>query len=305
MVSNDRLEVAAGLPVLVTARDGVQLHVVDQSPTRAETAGASGSEPAPEVVLWLQGLNAPASAWGVQLAHFARTHRSIAPDARGVGKSGAPPGPYTTRQLAEDAVAVLDACGVARAHVVGLSLGGAAAQELAIGFPERVRSVALLSTFPGESPRGRALLEGWRVLYPLAAQSPALREAWEKQAYAWLFTESFWQSEASVRAALRFAASQPQQTVQGFVGQVDAALAHDTRARLSQISAPTLVIHGVLDQLAPLAGAEELARLIPDADLLALAGVGHAVNLEAQRQVHAALRSLWARASGLSLNAST
>src|SRR5437764_4364462 len=158
----------------VTARDGTRLHVVDQGQG--------------EPVLWLQGLNAPAAAWSVQLAHFAQTHRGIAPDARGVGESDAPPPPYTTREMALDALAVLDACRVDKAHVVGLSLGGAVAQELALAHPGRVRTVAFLASFAYQPPRSRALLEAWRVLYPIAAQDAALRQAWEKQAYAWLFS---------------------------------------------------------------------------------------------------------------------
>ena len=285
----------------VITSDGVRLHVVDQRPQSSRVPAAPGLHPAPlesgepDTVLWLQGLNAPAAAWTVQIAHFARTHRSIAPDQRGVGRSDAPSGPYTTRRLAEDAVNILDACGVQRAHVVGLSLGGAAAQELALGFPERVRTLALLATFPGPSPRSGALLQAWRALYPHAHATPALREAWEKQAYAWLFTDKFWRAEANVRAALRFAATQPAQSVSGFQGQVDAALAHDARARLPSLRVPTLVLHGVLDQLAPAAGAEELAALIPGALLQLVPEVGHAVNLEAQRVVHAALRELWGR----------
>jgi 3-oxoadipate enol-lactonase len=247
-------------------------------------------------VLWLQGLNAPAAAWAVQLAHFARTHRCIAPDTRGVGKSDAPPGPYTTRQLADDALRVLDAGEVERAHVVGLSLGGAAAQELALAHPRRVRSLALLASFPRQSPRSRALMEAWRALYPAAAESATLREAWEKQAYAWLFSERYWRNPAAVRAALRFAGSQPFQSVEGFQGQIDASLTHDAVDRLPQLSVPTLIAHGALDQLAPLAGAEEMARLIPGAQLLVLPEVGHAVNLEGQRAVNSALRALWSRA---------
>jgi pimeloyl-ACP methyl ester carboxylesterase len=272
----------------VTVQDGTRLHVLEQRP-----AGEQGE---PQVVLWLQGLNAPAAAWAVQLAHFARTHRSIAPDQRGVGKSDAPDGPYSTAQLAGDALAVLDAHGAERAHVVGLSLGGAVAQELALRAPERVRSLALLGTFAAQSPRQAALLRAWRALYPLAAQSPSLREAWELQSYAWLFTEKFWRFEPNVRAALRFAATQPQQSVQGFLGQVDAALAHDARARLPELRVPTQVIHGALDQLAPVAGGEELAQLIPAAQLTVVPEVGHAVNLEGQRPVNAALRALWQRA---------
>ena len=268
--------------MFVTAHDGARLHYVDQ--------GQSG-----EAVLWLQGLNAPASAWAVQLAHFAASIRSIAPDARGVGQSDAPPGPYTTRQMADDALRVLDAAKLEKAHIVALSLGGATAQEFALAHPDRVRTLALLSTFAAQSPRSRALLEAWRILYPRAEKDPQLRAAWELQAYSWLFTDTFWRSDSNVRAALKFARSQPPQTAQGFVGQVDAALSHDARDRLHALQAPTLVIHGAIDQLAPVAGAEELARLIPGAELLVLPGIGHAVNVEAQRAVNGALRALWSR----------
>src|SRR5947208_1905843 len=137
----------------VVAKDGVRLHVLDQK----------APDPGAEVVLWLQGLNAPAAAWAVQLAHFSRTHRCIAPDARGVGKSDAPPGPYSTAQMADDALRILDACEVERAHVVGLSLGGAVAQELALARPERIRTVAFLASFARQPPRSRALREAWRV----------------------------------------------------------------------------------------------------------------------------------------------
>ena len=129
--------------MIASAADGAQLHYADQRP-------ADRSAP---VVLWLQGLNAPGAAWAVQMAHFARTHRSIAPDARGVGKTDAPKGPYTTAQMADDALRVLDACEVDRAHVVGLSLGGAVAQELALAHPERVRTLALLASFAWQPPR--------------------------------------------------------------------------------------------------------------------------------------------------------
>jgi pimeloyl-ACP methyl ester carboxylesterase len=244
----------------------------------------------------LQGLNAPAAAWSVQLAHFSRTYRCIAPDARGVGKSDAPDAPYSTAQMADDALRILDACAVDRAHVVGLSLGGAVAQELALAHPSRVRSLTLLASFARQAPRSRALMEAWRTLYPLVVQSAVLREAWEKQAYAWLFTDAWWRGEANIRAALRFAATQPLQPVQGFVGQIEAALAHDATARLGALRARTLIVHGALDQLAPTAGAEELARLIPGAELLILPDVGHAVNLEGQRTVNAALRAFWHRA---------
>jgi pimeloyl-ACP methyl ester carboxylesterase len=267
--------------MFVTARDGTRLHLLLQGKG--------------EPVLWLQGLNAPASAWAVQLAHFAQTQASIAPDGRGVGQSEAPPPPYTTSQLADDALCVLDHFQIERAHVVGLSLGGAVAQELVLAHPRRVRSLALLSTFAFQPPRSRALLKGWRALYPEAQRSPELRRAWELQAYAWLFTDRFWRGESNVRAALKFAETQPPQSANGFQGQCDAALGHDTRARLPALRVPALVVHGALDQLSPLTNGHELSQLIPDAELIVLPDVGHAVNIEAQRAVNQALRSLWRR----------
>src|SRR5262249_41923066 len=180
-------------PVWVTAPDGARLHVVDQGKG--------------DPVLWLQGLNAPAAAWAVQLAHFSQTHRGIAPDARGVGQSDAPPGPYTVKQMAQDAIAVLDALEVDRAHLVGLSLGGAVAQGLAIPPPGRVRSPGLVATVGAQAARGRALLQAWRALYPAGIGGARLPKAWELPAYCWLFPERFWRSEANVRAALRFASS--------------------------------------------------------------------------------------------------
>ena len=273
--------------MIATAPDGAALYYSDQKATAPQSED--------DVVLWLQGLNAPGSAWAVQLAQFGRTHRSIAPDGRGVGKSAATPGPYSTEQLAADAIAVLDTCRVERAHVVGLSLGGAVGQQLALAHPGRVRSLALLGTFPAQSPRAHALMQAWRALFPLAHERPELRQAWERQSYAWLFTDKFWRSESNMRAALRFAAEQPLQSVAGFFGQTDAAMSHDVRARLPELRVPTAVIHGELDQLAPVEGARELARLIPNAELIVLPEVGHAVNLEAQRAVNAALRTLWSR----------
>lgn len=269
----------------VTARDGARLHVLDQ--------GTAQGEP----VLWLQGLNAPASAWSAQLAHFAQTMRNLAPDGRGVGKSDAPAGPYTARLLADDALAVLDAAGVESAHVVGLSLGGAVAQELALSAPQRVRTLALLASFAVQNPRTRALLQAWRTFYPLVNGSLELRHAWELQAYSWLFTDRTWRNEAQIRAALRFAQTQPPQPVAGFLGQVDAALSFDSRQRLPALAVATIVVHGSLDGLSPPSNGEELARLIPGARLLVVPDAGHAVNLEAQRDVNRSLREHWKRSS--------
>jgi pimeloyl-ACP methyl ester carboxylesterase len=140
-------------------------------------------------------------------------------------------------------------------------------------------------------------LQSWRALYPLTLASSDLRHAWDLQAYSWLFTDRTWRSETQIRAALRFAREQPPQSVAGFLGQVDAALSFDSRPQLPTLAVATLIVHGSQDQLSPPSNGEELARLIPGAELLSVPEAGHAVNLEAQRQVNQALRSHWKRSS--------
>ena len=113
----------------VRASDGVGLHY--------GVLGRARHEP----VLMIQGLGADMSGWAFQRAAFAASYRTIAFDNRGAGRSDKPYGAYSLEQMADDAIAVLDAVGVERAHVMGASMGGAIAQILAVRHPERVRSL--------------------------------------------------------------------------------------------------------------------------------------------------------------------
>src|SRR4051812_40742140 len=101
---------------------------------------STGEGPA---VLLVMGLGLPGDAWWRTVPVLARTHRVVTFDNRGVGRSPQPAGPLTIASMAADAVSVLDAAGLARAHVYGISMGGMIAQELALGFPERVASLVL------------------------------------------------------------------------------------------------------------------------------------------------------------------
>ncbi|HEY5172956.1 MAG TPA: alpha/beta fold hydrolase, partial [Acidimicrobiia bacterium] len=97
-------------------------------------------------VLMIQGLGMDHRGWALQRGAFGRHHRCLAPDNRGTGQSDAPPGPYDLARIAEDAIAVMDAEGVERAHVVGASMGGVIAQILGVMHPDRVRSLTLACT---------------------------------------------------------------------------------------------------------------------------------------------------------------
>lgn len=108
----------------------------------------------PEKILFIMGLNTSSFAWGYQVRHFAKTHSILVLDNRGVGNSDTPKGPYTTSQMADDAIAVLDYIGWNNGrelHIVGVSLGGMISQELALKIPERILSLSLVVTKAGSA----------------------------------------------------------------------------------------------------------------------------------------------------------
>jgi len=243
-------------------------------------------------VLWIQGLGAEHTAWSAQLARFSAAYRCIAPDSRDVGRSARAAAPYTLGDVAADYAALLRGLDAAPAHVVGLSLGGAVAQRLALDYPEVVRSLTLVSTFAHQGPRQRELLIAWREIYARVDVVTFYR-----QANCWLFSDRFFARPRNVENVLRYVAESPYtQEPDAFARQIDAALAHDARARLPELRVPTLVVVGEQDPLAPPSLARELAAAIPGARLEIMPDAPHSLNLERQiefnRLLHAFLDSV-------------
>jgi 3-oxoadipate enol-lactonase len=248
------------------------VHTSDGIRIRYDLYGPAGGEP----LLMIQGLGADSRGWIAQRLRFAREYRVITFDNRGVGRSDKPAGPYDLERLALDAVEVLDAVGVDSAHVMGASMGGVLAQILAVRNPHRVRSLVLACTACRHLPWRRELLAEWADL----AQRRGMR-AFAAANLRWLVgprsLRRFWPAFSALGSVFISA------SVPTFVAQVEAILGMDDslRERLPEVAVPTLVLVGSQDILTPQADSEELAELIPAAELAIVRGGAHGFMVEA------------------------
>jgi 3-oxoadipate enol-lactonase len=219
-------------------------------------------------LLLMQGLGYGGRGWGPALDLLAGDFTVAAFDNRGFGASDVPLGPYTTRELAEDARAVLDAAGFERAHMVAASLGGMAAQELALAHPQRIDRLVLACTTPGvggypmPARTMSLMLEG-----PTMPPDVALRR----------FVQNALGDGSSPELVDRIVAyrtvNPPDLT--GWQAQAAAGATHDALARLGGIEAPTLIVHGTEDAVVDPRNANLLAEHIPKAHVELLHGCGH------------------------------
>ncbi len=198
-------------------------------------------------------------------------------DNRGAGRSSAARPGLSMGQLAADAVGLLDAVGLDSAHVYGLSMGGMVAQEMALRFPHRVRSLILGATTPGGPHAGVPV----RELRALAGHLPGpLEHARARTVAAMLFSAEFRAREPERVAELLGYVGRHRARASGLSAHWWASLYHDTWSRLPRLDRPTLVMHGGADGLTPLTAARRLAGRIPGAELAVVPGAGHAYLLE-------------------------
>ena len=236
-----------------------------------------GAEKGTPVVL-VMGLGGDSSAWPFQLAAFAPRHRVLVFDNRGAGRSDAPDVSYTTRAMADDLLGLLDSLGVGRAHLLGLSLGGAIAQEAVLAAPERFASLQLHATWAGPDPYFRACVDAVRM-----ARLQLGREGFYRALSVWLFTPACFATQPElVEMIVQRAIHHPYPTpLHAFLRQTEAVLGHDARDRVQRIGCPTLVAVGGQDLITPPALAQELAGRIPGALLRHLPDIGHGALWEA------------------------
>jgi 3-oxoadipate enol-lactonase len=220
----------------------------------------------------IQGVGVGRWGWEPVANRLARRFQVITIDNRGIGASDAPPGHYSTRMMADDVLAVLDHAGIQHASVLGTSLGGMIAQELALAHPERVDKLVLVATIPG-GPRSRPMPLPTTYLF---AWAPFLTSQAKLQQFvhATLGPESL---RRRPRVARRLAARKlaHPQSQDAWRAQTEAGMLFNPLGRQRRITQPTLVVQGTADQLVDPGNAEVLAGLVPDARVQRFDGAGH------------------------------
>ncbi len=224
-------------------------------------------------VVCINGLTMDTNAWALQVPALAARFRVVLYDGRGQGQSDKPEGPYLPDQHARDLVGLLDALGLERAHLLGLSNGGVIAMSVAARHPERVASLVLVDTFAHSDTLMQAKLDSW--LAALEAGGPGARF---DVALPWIWSRAFLEQHADeVRALRQRAAQAPVHAVRALI---EGARQIDVRPLLSHIRAPTLVLVGEEDVLTPIWCAREIVEAIPNASLVVIGGAGHAPTIE-------------------------
>jgi 3-oxoadipate enol-lactonase len=221
-----------------------------------------------EPVLLIMGLGYPSRLWHRTRPMLAQDFRTVALDNRGVGLSDVPPGPYSISSMASDAAAVLDAAGVSRAHVFGVSMGGMVAQEFALQYPARTRSLILGCTSSGGPSAVRAERKVSDILMVRGMSLERARVAILPYIYDVHTPPDKIEEDVNLRR-------QCLPSLEGYSAQLQGILAWEAYSRIAQITAPTLVIHGKSDALVPPGNGELIAARIPGAKLVLLDHASH------------------------------
>jgi pimeloyl-ACP methyl ester carboxylesterase len=246
-----------------------------------------------EPLLMVQGLGTDHLGWMLQVPEFAKHYRAITFDNRDVGQSKQADGPYEIADMARDALALADHLELDTFHLLGMSMGGAIAQEMALLAPERLRTLTLVVTFAGGGDWAAERARLWSEIRGLIDHETHLD---------WLLlfgmSEDFYASPERIEYSKQLMRANPYpQSVEAFQRQVEASGRHETRDRLGQISVPTHVIGAERDTLVPIWKSKEIADLIPGADYSVMAGAPHALNMERAEEFNELVLA-WLRANG-------
>lgn len=253
-----------------------------------ETHGREDAQP----LLLINGLGGTCQDWGPLLPTLSQHFFVVIYDNRGAGKSDKPDPPYSMEMLTADVIAILDRLGLESIGVFGISMGGMIAQLLALEHPRRTQKIVLgctscsgLTMLCKRAQRSTDLL---KLLKPLP-HHPQEKEEAVRERLPFIFSQTFIESHPQEINSFISKTLNSDQPIQGYLGQLLAILGHDLCTQLSQITVPTLVLHGTADNLVPLEEGLILAERIPQARFIAFEGAGHLFYLEQEEKVSSVL----------------
>jgi 3-oxoadipate enol-lactonase len=226
-----------------------------------------------EPLVLIPYLAADHACYAFQVAEYAKHFTCFSLDLRGTGETDKPDEAYTTEILADDVAAFIQAAGIGKAHIAGLSLGAAVGMCVAAKYPDRVESLSLHGGWPKTDAFQRTIVDGWQVM----AKAIGVSETIVRGIFPWCFTPELYETQPDYLESLAgFVRSRPAMSVADFVRQSNAVIAHDVEAQLGRIAAPTLITCGRRDQVTSTRFASRLKNGIRNSDLLIFEGCAHA-----------------------------
>ena len=227
-----------------------------------------------EPLILIPYLAADYACYAFQVAEYAKHFTCISADPRGAGETDKPEGVYSTELFADDVAAFIQALGIDRAHITGLSLGAATGMWLAAKYPHRVKSLSLHSGWAKTDPFLKTVVEGWQVI---AKGLGSVTEMVILGIFPWCFTPELYAAKPDyIQALVEFVRGRPVQPLDAFLRQSNAVIAHDAEAQLGKIKAPTQITFGRYDLITSTRFADPLKNNIQGAELIVFEGCAHA-----------------------------
>ena len=232
------------------------------------------SQGAGQPLVLIPYLAADHACYAFQVAEYSKHFTCISVDPRGAGESDKPEGTYSTELFADDVGALMQALGIAKAHIAGLSLGAATGLWLAAKYPHKVTSLSLHSAWTKTDPFLRVVVEGWQVM---ARGLGNVADMVIKGIFPWCFTPELYSARPDyINSLAEFVRGRPAQSLDAFIRQSNAVLAHDAASQLGKIKAPTQITFGRRDMVTSTRFADMMKNGIKGSELLVFEGCAHA-----------------------------
>jgi 3-oxoadipate enol-lactonase len=231
-----------------------------------------------EPLILIPYLAADHACYAFQVMEYAEHFTCISIDLRGTGESDKPDGVYSTETLADDVASFMQAVGIERAHIGGLSLGAATGMWLAAKYPSKIKPLSLHSAWPKTDAFQKAVIEGWQAA---ARALNSVPEMTILSIFPWCFTPELYESRPEYVESLKsFVRSRPAQPVAAFLQRSNAVIAHDAEAQLGKITAPVQITFGRQDTITSTRFADRLTSAICGPELMIFEACSHAAIYE-------------------------